>query len=187
MKSHALVAGAAFAALTSFAHAAVIERTFDVEASGFTLASGPSDPAPTDPVTLNFTLTWDPSTVTAPTASGLTVNTFSLPYSSVFASDATGNVGLGRNLASATDCLVGGGNTYCLFMSDSTGANPTASFDQFTTSDGFWVAGTVTVTASAIGTVPEPSTWALMLVGFGGIGWLGLRRRPNRHAYAISG
>ena len=67
MKLHAFVAGAAFAALTSIAHAAVIERTFDVEASGFTLASGSSDPAPVDPVTLNFTLIWDPSTVIAPT------------------------------------------------------------------------------------------------------------------------
>jgi hypothetical protein len=71
MKFHAFVAGAAFAALTSIAHAAVIERTFDVEASGFTLASGPSVPAAVDPVTLNFTLIWDPSTITAPTASGL--------------------------------------------------------------------------------------------------------------------
>jgi PEP-CTERM motif len=183
MKFHAFVAGAAFAALTSIAHAAVIERTFDVEASGFTLASGPSVPAAVDPVTLNFTLIWDPSTITAPTASGLTVNSFSLPFASVFASDAGGNIALGRNLANAGDCLVGGGNTYCLFMANSTGANPTAEFDQFTTSDGEWVAGVVTVTASAIGAVPEPSTWAMMLVGFGGLGWLAQRhRRPTRVA-----
>ena len=133
MKFHAFVAGAAFAALTSIAHAAVIERTFDVEASGFTLASGPSDPAAVDPVTLNFTLIWDPSTITDPTASGLTVNSFSLPFASVFASDASGNIGLGRALGNAGDCLVGGGDTYCLFMADSTGANPTATFLQFTT------------------------------------------------------
>jgi len=175
MKFHAFVAGAAFAALTSIAHAAVIERTFDVEASGFTLASGPSVPAAVDPVTLNFTLIWDPSTITAPTASGLTVNSFSLPYSSVFASDAAGNIALGRNLISAVDCLTGGGLTYCLFMSNSTSDNPTAVFDQFT-SDGEWVAGSVTVTASSLA-APESSTWALMLVGFGGVGWLTSRRR----------
>ncbi len=62
-------------------------------------------------------------------------------------------------------------------MSNSTGANPTADFEQYTTSNGQWVAGVVTVTASAIGGVPEPSTWALMLVGFGGVGWLAYRRR----------
>ena len=41
MKFHAFGAGAAFAALTSFAHAAVIERRFfDVTASNFVLAIG---------------------------------------------------------------------------------------------------------------------------------------------------
>jgi len=176
MKICALAAGLILVATVSSAGAATIERTFDVEASGFTLASGSGDPAPVDPVTLNFTLVWDPSIVIAPTDSGLTVNSFSLPYSSVFASDAAGNIALGQNLFNASDCLVGGGLTYCLFMSNSTGANPAAAFDQFTAS-GEWVAGAVTVTASAIGGVPEPATWALMLIGFGGLGWLASRRR----------
>jgi hypothetical protein len=175
MKINLLMAGAVYAAMSFSAHAATIERTFDVEASGFFLADGSSDPAPVDPVTLNFTLMWDPSAVTDPTASGLTVNSFSLPYSSVFASDAAGNIALGRNLISAVDCLTGGGLTYCLFMSNSTSDNPTAVFDQFT-SDGEWVAGSVTVTASSLA-APESSTWALMLVGFGGVGWLTSRRR----------
>jgi hypothetical protein len=180
MKVHALIAGVVFAAASSVAHAATMERTFDVTASDFSLASGSSDPAAVDPVTLNFTLVWDPSIVTAPTASGLTVNAFNLPYSSVFASDTAGELTLGQNLAKADDCLVGGGLTYCLFMSNSTGANPTAAFDQFT-SDGEWVAGSVTVTASPLAT-PEPSTWALMLIGFGGVGWLASRRRTAASA-----
>ena len=32
------------------------------------------------------------------------------------------------------------------------------------------------------GGVPEPSTWALMLVGFGGLGWAALRKRTLRAA-----
>ena len=69
-------------------------------------------------------------------------------------------------------------------MSDSTGAQPTAIFDQFT-ANGEWVADSVTVTASAIGGVPEPSTWALMLIGFGGVGWLVSRRRRGEISYQI--
>ena len=47
MKFHSFVAGVAFAALTASAHAAVIERTFDVTASDFnTLITGSPTPAP---------------------------------------------------------------------------------------------------------------------------------------------
>ena len=50
MKFHAFVAGAAFAALTSIAHAAVIERTFDVIASDFdTLITGSRNACPGRP------------------------------------------------------------------------------------------------------------------------------------------
>ena len=71
---------ALFAALTSFAHAAVIERTFDVTASSFALISGSSAPAPVDPVDLNFTLLIDTSmSVTSPSTAGFTINSFNLP------------------------------------------------------------------------------------------------------------
>jgi hypothetical protein len=80
MKFHVFVAGAAFAALTSIAHAATIERTFDVVASDFTLITGPSTPAPVDPVDLNFTLVFDPLvSVTSASTAGLTINAFNLP------------------------------------------------------------------------------------------------------------
>lgn len=44
--------------------------------------------------------------------------------------------------------------------------------------DEFWAVGAVTVNGAAAGaSVPEPSAWALMLLGFGGMG-AALRRRP---------
>jgi hypothetical protein len=96
MKFHSFVAGVAFAALTASAHAAVIERTFDVTASDFnTLITGSPTPAPTDPVDLNFTLVFDPSvSVTSASTSGLTINSFNLPnppYSLAYTYDSVNN------------------------------------------------------------------------------------------------
>jgi PEP-CTERM motif len=54
----------------------------------------------------------------------------------------------------------------------------TCSFDIGLFADGVLLAtesDTVTVTGS--GTVPEPSTWAMMLAGFAGLGWLAHTRR----------
>ena len=37
----------------------------------------------------------------------------------------------------------------------------------------------VTVTADSISAVPEPSTWAMMLLGFAGVGFMAYRRRSS--------
>jgi PEP-CTERM motif len=182
MKLYAFVAGAAFAALTSIAHAAVIERTFDVTASGFdTLITGPSTPAPVDPVDLDFTLLFDPSvSVTSASTAGLTINSFSLPdppYSLAYTYDSVNGYLVIATYPGVDSCL-NGSVSYCVTLYDPAGAVPGAyGAEQTTTSDGLWTTGSVSVTASAIGGVPEPSTWALMLIGFGGVGWLGSRRR----------
>jgi hypothetical protein len=38
------------------------------------------------------------------------------------------------------------------------------------------------VFAAGVGTVPEPSTWAIMLIGFGGLALAGYRRAKAGHA-----
>jgi hypothetical protein len=42
----------------------------------------------------------------------------------------------------------------------------------------------IQVIASTAGTVPEPSTWALMLLGFAGLGYAGFRQNRTRAAAA---
>jgi hypothetical protein len=177
MKFNPLIAGVAFAAISSSAHAATIERTFDIVATDFTLASGLSTPAPVDPVELNFTLIFDPSVVIAPTTLGLTINAFTFSYPVIFASDGAGHIELGQILDSANVCIIGGA-TFCVSLTDPASASPTATYDQLTGA-GDWFAASVTVTASPPAAVatPEPSTWSLMLMGFGGVGWLAHRRR----------
>jgi hypothetical protein len=56
----------------------------------------------------------------------------------------------------------------------STGANTTiASFTGLTDGSGGTFSGTVTVTAP----VPEPSTWAMMILGFLGVGFVAYRKK----------
>jgi hypothetical protein len=108
MERALFAASALFAAMTASAHDVTIERTFNVTASDFSFlpVEGPNTPAAVDPVELNFTVIWDHSAVTATTALGLTINSVNLPnppYSSIFAADASGQIGVGTFIVSG-DC-----------------------------------------------------------------------------------
>jgi PEP-CTERM motif len=145
------------------ADAATITRTFQIDASDFTLDTGSGAPSPIDPVQLDFTISFDPTVSMGKTTEGLTINSFNLPYSSAFALDP----GL---LIVATDPFPDGcfnnKQTYCVTIDNPASAHPTANgFRQTTSSGGSWSAGAVTVTV-----VPEPSTWGLLLIGLGGLG-----------------
>jgi hypothetical protein len=45
---------------------------------------------------------------------------------------------------------------------------------------------TATVTTDSVGGVPEPSTWAMMILGFAGIGFMAYRRKHNGTAFRIA-
>jgi hypothetical protein len=45
---------------------------------------------------------------------------------------------------------------------------------------------TATVTTDSTGGVPEPSTWAMMLLGFAGLGFMAYRKRKNGFALAAA-
>jgi hypothetical protein len=188
MNVRALFAVMVFVAAGSGAHATTIERTFDITASNFQFESGlgPDTPAPVDPVELNFTVIFNTSAVIDPTTNGLTINSFTLPnppYSSTFAYDG---------LQELTVATIGGldecyafANTYCTFIEYPAGASPSVlEFFQTTSSGGIWFAQTTTITASAITIVPESSTWAMMLLGFAGLGFAGYRSRKRSGAVA---
>jgi hypothetical protein len=40
--------------------------------------------------------------------------------------------------------------------------------------------------SEGISAVPEPSTWAMMILGFAGIGWMAYRRKQNGPALRVA-
>ena len=169
------------------ARATDITRTFDITASDFTLTSGSGTDTPVDPVDIDFTLTFDPSVSVGPTMTGLTLLSFNLPYAVSYAySDETLVVALEPSLQpSGVGCALTGSGSFCLFMSDPGGDLPppdTTQFNQVTPDGNLWQAQNITTTFTVGLAVPEPSTWALTLIGFGGVGWLAFRRRRTSAA-----
>jgi len=69
-----------FVTFSASANAAVITRNYDIVASGFVRTFGGSGTAPTDPVLLNFDLTFDSAVITTNSSLGIQVNSFNLPY-----------------------------------------------------------------------------------------------------------
>ena len=62
-------------------------------------------------------------------------------------------------------------------------SNPTFNTGTFNISGGFTAgAATLTITRAAVAAVPEPGTWAMMLIGFGAMGVSLRRRRQTRSA-----
>jgi len=52
--------------------------------------------------------------------------------------------------------------------------------------NGFQVSGTGSASANAVGAVPEPSTWAMMIFGIIGIGFMAYRRNQNQSKMALN-
>jgi hypothetical protein len=172
MRLSRVIVGLAIAMMSSSAEAVTIERTFTVEASNFVFVLGPDTDKPVDPVDLSFTLIFDPSAIVPPTTKGLTVNSFNLDDPSAYSLSDIDLV-VASN-PTAAGCVLTA-STYCFFIVDPGGADPRAfDFGQMTADTTNWEAQDVSVSASAIIAVPEPSTFAMMLAGFAG---LGLMRR----------
>jgi PEP-CTERM motif len=190
----ALVAGVV-AVGAQAANAALVNDLVTFTASGFTSAFG--QPVPTDPVTGSFTITFDPTQTYTDETSGITLKSLNISLGSALAFDysPTGNTN-----GDADELVVGGLQTGAgsvslaptvfddfylhIFTYSST---PTFQQVGYTTSSAtpnsnyFFTnlpdsgAGSVTVTPITSG-VPEPSTWAMMLAGFAGLGFLGYRQ-----------
>ena len=190
----ALVAGGA-AVGAQAANAAIVSDLVTFTASGFTSAFG--QPVPTDPVTGSFTITFDPTQTYIDQTVGITLNSLNISLGSALAFDYSPT---GNTHGDADELVVGGleDGADSVFLSPTvfddfylhiltysstptfqqvgyTTSSDTADTNYFYTDLPDSCAGSVTVTPIT-GSTPEPATWAMMLAGFAGLGFLGYRR-----------
>jgi hypothetical protein len=186
----ALVGGIAIVE-TGAANAALVHDLVTFTASNFETDVG-SSPAPVDPVTGSFTISFDPTLSYTDETAGITLTPGSLNIA--LGSTLSFSYNAPTSMLPATTLVVGGisdgaqqvqfnpsTDDFWLFINDFA---VTPSFDQVgysqtaVSSDNLFdsISGGVAVTPITPSGVPEPSTWAMMLVGFAGIGFLGYRK-----------
>ena len=178
------------------ANAAPVNDLVTFTASGFTSAFG--QPVPTDPVTGSFTITFDPTQTYVDQTIGITLKSLNISLGSALAFDYSPTADTNGD---ADELVVGGlqAGAGSVFLSPTVfddfylhiltySSTPTFQQVGYTTSSAtadsnyFFTdlpdsgAGSVTVTPATPGGVPEPSTWAMMLAGFAGLGFLGYRQ-----------
>jgi len=151
----------------SAANSTIISRAFDVKGSDFYLFYGDGSVAPTDPLEIKFTLTFDNSADQDVSTAGLNITYFNLPYSTTWAYYKKDDL-----ITIASNAYSGGcsnfDDSYCLFIYNASTDFPWTNFvSEFTKSRGFWLANSVQVTSQSI---PEPASWAMMIGGFGLVG-----------------
>ena len=176
-----IVSASAALLITSSAHAAIISQTYDLTATGF--GAG----APYDPVELNFTLTFDNSASIDPTTTGLTVKSFTLPYGTEYAYDAPDDsltVGTYVTGTNGNNGFSEAPNSYGTFIGAASTPTPSDGYGlAYKMGNGpVYNASAATITASGGGGGgPEPSSWALMMIGVFGTG-AALRQRRCKDA-----
>jgi hypothetical protein len=198
MKNSALAIVAAFSGILTLspASAATVSDLVTFSGNNFQASPNPATPVPVDPVTGSFTISFDPTQDYLNSTTGISLNSL--------------NINLGSTLAFTynhmNDFLQVGGlfdGVQFVQFSPSTddfvvqifglGAGaPTFNqivYAQVSSPDTqfFTLNQTGTVSATPItAAVPEPSTWAMMMLGFAGIGFMTYRRRAGNAALRVA-
>lgn len=189
---------AAFAALLSAlalgaatpASAALVDFTLNFTASGFTnYFGGPAVP-PYDPIAGSLSFKFDNQNDISPTTSGIQIDNLSLPaqYLPLWSYDSVLDVITFASDITSDGCSIEGGNyDFCTFIKNASTSPSIVNTFYYTTREGSYENGdfygyifhTRNVTSNYIVSsgVPEPTTWALLSIGIGAIGWAMRRRK----------
>jgi hypothetical protein len=181
------------------ANAALVHDLVTFSANGFETDVG-TDPAPVDPVTGSFTISFDPTLIYTDETAGITLtpgslnialsSTLSFSYNAAGSGLPTGTLVVGGLQAGAQMVqFMPSSNDFWLFITAFASA---PAFDQVGYSQTSVASvnnlfdshdGSVSVTPVTT-PVPEPSTWAMMLFGFAGLGFLGYRQTAKARVAA---
>ena len=172
----------ASALVASTADAAMITRTYNVIGTNIANIVG-NTPSPFAAINLSFTVSFDPLVQASNQTSGLTLNSTNLSLGSGFAYAFIPNnnnrlvVG---GLANGVFGISSVNDDFTLDLSNATSLFPSVSTFQFSTAatpGNAYRAFSNSVTVP----VPEPASWALLLLGFGAVG---VTLRSRRYARA---
>lgn len=203
-----LLSAAVLTSLASGAQAAIVTETYDFTLTDFVdIINNAVAPIPT--VTGSFTVTFDPLVSVSNQTTGFTFNTTpGLPSDSpigftVFgASSPTGDATIAvGGTASGANEVVGDTNDPIVFFNIPDASDPADaslvvcsqpgfscgnfSGNETVYASGYALAGTSSVFFATTETVtpgvpvPEPSTWAMIILGFAGLGFMGYRRKDK--------
>lgn len=174
MKFGVLLAAAAIALAAGSASAATVIREISFTAYAFEAYSGPL-PAPTDPLTGVIRVTYDTDGDQDPTNVGLDVISFNfagLPAQFAVYTSLGTSLYFGSGLTTGGGFAVGAPGSFGVTIDD-LGGTPHLGYAQYVTDGGnyYTFKGDVMVAS-----VPEPTTWMMLIAGFALAG-AGLRRR----------
>jgi|SRR5271165_1926928 len=157
--------------------------------------SGVTGTAPVDPVSGSFTFQLDPTLNYPNWTQPLTVNSLNLPvnlsqggFSYAYETDDLEFGQFGILLGNYNDTgyfqITLSHVPFGLLVNSFTGSMGGTSWVAYRELPqnggllaGEWISDPGTYTLTSLSSVPEPSTWAMMFIGFAGLGFLGYRRR----------
>jgi hypothetical protein len=186
MKNSALLGACGLVAMlfaASGANAAAVTETFNF--SGTQFISVNSIAPPVDTVTGSFTLTYDPTQSYTDATTGITLNSLNIPLSSAisFSYDPTTHflvVGGASDGAGSIFIQPASSSDFYLNIQNFT-TNPTVEqlgYVESSIPDGYFYTP-ANDPGSITAAVPEPSTWAMMILGFVGVGVMAYRRKSK--------
>jgi hypothetical protein len=187
-------------AIATTANAGIVTETYSFSLGGFVDINGsPPQPSPLSQIAGSFTVTFDPTLNYANDTADLVVHSLvgpTIDSTLGFTYDAAGHYFFLGGTANGSNFVAVGTNDFVLTYNLTDLSNPqfipcntpgfscgaqtgNSAYDTsgFTTTgnNSLWfIAG-----AQSTPAVPEPSTWAMMILGFAGIGFMAYRRRSK--------